>query len=139
MYWDPFEEMERMQKEMNKMFSSYLGRMPTGRHPAMDMMDQGKELVVIMDLPGMKRDDIKIDCTEDHLQVSAESKEKMEGKDEGYYFSERSASSFSRGIPLPIKVIPSKAKSTFNNGVLKIRLPKKEVKEEKKGHRIKVE
>lgn len=131
--------MERMQKEMNRMFSSYKGKMPAGKQPAMDMMDKSDELVVIMDLPGMKKEDIRIDCTEDRLEISAESKERVEEKKEGYYFSERSASSFSRGIPLPVKVVPEKAKSTFKNGVLELHLPKKEAKVEKKGHRIKVE
>jgi len=139
MYWDPFEEMQKMQREMNRMFSSYHGKMPAGRQPAMDMMDKGDELIVIIDLPGMKKEDIQIDCTEKYLQITAGEKEETEEKQEGYYFSERSASSFSRGISLPVEVIPEKAKSTFKNGVLEIHLPKKEAEKEKKGHKIKVE
>jgi len=139
MYWDPFEEMNKMQREMNRIFSSYRERMPYGQsQPAMDLMDKGDELVAIVDLPGVRKEDIKINCTGDYLEISAESSERVDEKKEGYYFAERSATSFKRGISLPAEVIPGKATSTFKNGVLEIRLPKKE-KAGKKGHRIKVE
>ncbi len=138
MYWDPFDE---MQQEMNRIFSSYKSKLPerAASQPAMDMMDNGKEIVVILDLPGVDKRNIQIDCDGKFLQISAKSSAGTEEKKEGYYFAERSASSFSRGVSLPTEVIPEKAKSTFKNGVLEIRLPKREAKAGKRGHRIRVD
>lgn len=134
MYSDPFEEMQR---EMNRLFSSYSRRTPYAEaRPAMDMMDKGKELVVIVDLPGVRKEDIDINCTGDYLEITAKSSDEVVEKEEGYYLSERSASAFKRGVSLPVEVYADKAKSSFKNGVLEIHLPKKG---EHSGHKIKID
>ncbi len=138
MYWDPFEEIQR---DLNRLFSSYK-RMAssvsgTVSIPAMDMFDNGKEIVITMDLPGVKKEDVKIRCMGDYIEISAKVSEKKTKRKENYYYSERTASSFKRGISLPVEVDCRRAKSTLKNGVLEIRLPKK--KKESGGHLIKIE
>ncbi|MBI5036324.1 Hsp20/alpha crystallin family protein [Candidatus Micrarchaeota archaeon] len=138
MRWDPFGEMERMQNEVNRVFSSYKRRLPQTQQPALDLIDRRDELVVVVDLPGVSKEDVRVECTEDYLQIRAGSGEKNEEKKRGYYYSERSASSFSRGFSLPSRVVPEKANTTFKNGVLEIRLPKKEKTVAKKAHVLKI-
>ncbi len=127
-YWDPFEE---IQQDFNR-FLSYYKKFPKFSAgvsiPAMDMFDNGKEIVITLDLPGVKKEDVKINCSGDYIEISAKVSEKTSKKKEGYYYAERSASSFKRGISLPVEVDCKKAKSTFKNGVLEIRLPKKKKK-----------
>lgn len=128
-----------MQDEMNKAFATMPSRVTIGATPAMDLADHGAELIATLDLPGVRKEDIRIHCTQNYLQVSAQSSERQEEKKKNYYFSERSSASFSRGIRLPAPVWPEKAKSTFKNGVLEIRLPKKHPESKDRGHAIKID
>lgn len=137
-YWDPFEQMKRMKSEMDRMWPSVMER-GGGQTPAMDLADHENELVAVVDLPGVKKEDIHVHCTEDYLEVSAKSSEEKEEKKKNYFFSERSSASFHRGVSLPEKVRPEQAKSSFKNGVLEIRLPKKESGTKIKGHNIHVD
>jgi HSP20 family protein len=89
------------------------------------------------DLPGLKRDDVKVELTEGLLTISGERKEEKEEKREGYYRSERSYGSFFRQIPLPEGAKTDTAKAEFNDGVLEItmqapaREPQKRLLDEK--------
>jgi HSP20 family protein len=73
----------------------------------------------------MEKEDIQIDVTEDTLTIRGEKKTDKEhkGKD-GYKRREQSYGAFSRSFTLPSQVKPGEAKASYNNGVLKIRLPK---------------
>jgi HSP20 family protein len=88
--------------------------------PEVEMFDRDGKLVVQADLPGIKKDDIKVDITDRHLTIRGERKEEREEKDEGFYRSERTYGSFRREIPLPNGVKTDKAKAEFKNGVLEI-------------------
>lgn len=136
----PWEDMENMRRELSRAFSSY-GKGSTFNYfqPAIDMIDKGDEILIVVDLPGVRKEDISINCTENYLEINAKTSDKTEEKNEGYYYSERSDASFQRGISLPVRVIPEEAKSSFKNGVLEVRLPKREKTEVRKGHKIDVE
>jgi HSP20 family protein len=72
------------------------------------------------DLPGLKKEDIKIDVTDSALTIEGERREDHEEDREGYYRSERSYGSFYRVVPLPEGAITDSAKAHFNDGVLEI-------------------
>jgi HSP20 family protein len=91
--------------------------------PDIDVFQRGNELVVRADLPGLKKDDIKVDVTEDSITIQGERKREHEEEREGMYRSERSHGSFSRVIPLPEGTITDQAKASFDNGVLEITMP----------------
>jgi len=129
----PFEDMEKRFEEFFKrpfsMFGpSWLPRMKFPEmgviSPEMDIFEDGNDVVVKAEMPGLKKEDIEVNLTDDTVTVSGEKKkeEKVEKKD--YYRIERSYGSFSRSFRLPKEVQSDKAKATFKDGVLEIRVPK---------------
>ncbi len=92
--------------------------------PAVDMYQEGDNVVVTMEVPGVKADDVDVSVENDVLTVSAEKKEKKEVKKENYYHKEIREGSFSRSVILPMKVKGDEAKAEVEDGVLKVVLPK---------------
>lgn len=92
------------------------------REPLVEVISTDGEINVIVELPGVEKENIKIHATETTLTISAETEKRK-------YYKE---------VELPEKVDPKKAKSTYKNGVLEVRLPKKKG-EEPKGEPIKIE
>jgi HSP20 family protein len=86
------------------------------------------QLMVRADLPGLTKDDVKVEMTNDMLTISGERKKEIEEKREGFYRSERSYGSFYRQIPLPEGVQTEKANAIFRNGVLEITMPAAKLK-----------
>ena len=71
----------------------------------------------------MKKDDVKVELTDEMLTLSGERKQEKEEKREGFYRNERSYGSFYRQLPLPQGVKTEKANAVFHNGVLEITMP----------------
>jgi len=101
---------------------------PSVRRPFVDVVETDKEVVATAEMPGLEKEDIKINITEDRLEISAETKHEEEKKEKGYIYKERRAGSFYRAIPLPSPIDPDNAKASYNNGVLEIKMPKTEIK-----------
>jgi HSP20 family protein len=101
---------------------------------SVDVYEEGDDIVVKADLPGMSKKDIEIDLTDDTLTITGEKKKEEKLEEKNYYRYERSYGSFTRRVPLPVEVQTDKAKAHFENGVLEIRIPKSEEakKKEKK-------
>jgi HSP20 family protein len=106
--------------------------------PLMDIRDTGKELVIEAEMPGIPKENIDIQLTENSIEVCGEVKKEEKEEKEGYYRQERSYSTCYRQMPLPAEIIPSKADATLDKGILKIKLPKKEPTPEFETHTIKV-
>jgi HSP20 family protein len=98
----------------------------------MDMYEEGKELVIKADLPGIKRKDIDISVEGDVLTIKAEKKAEKERKEGAYYYSERECGTYERCMTLPTRVDADKISANLKKGVLEIRLPKAEAPETKK-------
>lgn len=92
--------------------------------PSVDIEENDEMYLISADLPGLKKDDIKIDISGNTMKVSGEKHREI--KEEGYY--ERSSGRFSRSFNLPESVDTKKVEANFEDGVLKIVLPKTEVK-----------
>jgi HSP20 family protein len=93
------------------------------REPLVDIVDLNSEIKVIVELPGVAKEDIKLSGTEDKLTISVNTNERK-------YYKE---------IEIPEKINPKNAKSSYRNGVLDVTLPKIEEKKELKGEQIKIE
>ena len=91
--------------------------------PEVDVFQRGNELVIRADLPGLKKEDINIDVTEDSVIIQGERKREFEEERGGVYRAERHYGSFTRVIPLPEGAMTDQAKATFENGVLEITMP----------------
>jgi HSP20 family molecular chaperone IbpA len=88
--------------------------------PQVESFQRGDQLVIRADLPGLKKEDVDIELTDDSVVIQGERREEHQEDREGYYRSERSYGSFYRVIPLPEGAISESAKASFNNGVLEI-------------------
>jgi HSP20 family protein len=85
-----------------------------------EVQERGGKLLVRVDLPGMAREDVKVEVTAETLTIEGERKQTVEKEEKGYYRSERSYGRFSRTIPLPEGVDANTAKAEFKNGVLEV-------------------
>ncbi len=82
-------------------------------------------------MPGLEKQDIKINVTEDRLEISAETKHEEKKEEKGYVYRERSTGSYYRAVSLPSPVDPDISKASYQNGVLEIKMPKTEIKKKK--------
>ncbi len=130
-----FSMMRRLSDEMDRMFDRmFEGYGLPGTEglsgwgiserfsPKIDVFEREGKLVVTADLPGLSKDDVKVDVTEDSILIEGERKYEYEKREEGVYRSERSYGHFSRQIPLPEGVKADTATANFKNGVLEISL-----------------
>jgi HSP20 family protein len=88
--------------------------------PQVEMFEREGQLVVRADLPGMTKDDVNVEITDEAIILQGERRDEREENREGYYHSERSYGSFYRQIPLPEGVNAEDANATFRNGVLEV-------------------
>ncbi len=124
----PFGMLDRVREEMDRIFEGFgIPRMPTKfEHlwmPKVELFEHKGELVVRADLPGLKREDIKLEITEEGLTLEGERKVEEKEEKEGFYRTEREYGKFYRYIPLPEGAIYDKAAATFKDGVLEIVVP----------------
>ncbi|MCK9228557.1 MAG: Hsp20/alpha crystallin family protein [Eubacteriales bacterium] len=103
-------------------------------HPNVDVADNGKELTITAELPGMDEKDIDVSVTRDALTICGEKKGETEEKNVSYHRMERVYGFFSRTISLPVEVNVDAANADYKKGVLTINIPKTEkaLKEAKK-------
>jgi len=92
--------------------------------PVVDIIDHKDKIIAKAELPGVKKEDIKITLSENILTIRGERKKEEEVKKEDYYCCERVHGSYSRTIALPVDIEKENITSSFENGVLEIVLPK---------------
>jgi HSP20 family protein len=129
--WDPARELDTLQGEMNRLFSSFFdtptpGNGTTVRRwiPAMDLVETDDHFVLKADLPGVDESDVNIVFENNVLTVSGERRTEHEAKKDGYYRLERTTGSFSRSLTLPEGIDADDVNAKFDNGVLEVRIPK---------------
>jgi HSP20 family protein len=132
----PFSLMRRFSDDMDRIFDQFFGSSlgswggsranPSDREatwwPQIEVTQRDDKLVVLADVPGLKRDDIKVELHQNELRISGERRSESERTEGGYHRSERSYGSFSRSIELPDGIKLDTASATFENGVLKIEI-----------------
>jgi HSP20 family protein len=145
----PFSFMRRFGEEMDRLFDDFgfggLGLGPSslgslgavGWSPQVEMFERKGKLVVRADLPGLTREDVKVELDDDAITIRGERRREHEENREGYYRSERSYGSFYRTIPLPEGVNGEAAKATFRDGVLEIEM--EAPKQKNRGRRLDIE
>ncbi|MFB6215453.1 MAG: Hsp20/alpha crystallin family protein [Candidatus Aenigmatarchaeota archaeon] len=131
---DPFEELEKMQKRMNRLMRDFWERGPEmagfSRKVPVDLKETNGEILIEADLPGFDKDEISVKAKENRVEISAQKKEERKEKDEDFYRHERRSNKVRRSISLPEEVEAEKSQAEMESGVLKIKLPKKEKKKE---------
>jgi len=147
--WDTFREIRRLEERMNRLFNEFwespelvgwrgprllgpgketaLPALREGlRMPAVDVSEDDKEVKVTAEIPGVSKEDIKINITENHIEISAETKAETKEERKGYVYRERRYGSFYRSLALPSPVDANKTKASYKNGILEVVMPKSE-------------
>lgn len=127
--WDPFRNLMSIRKEMDRVLRDWDDEAPTNVsawRPAVDIVENENELVLDVELPGIDKKDIKIGVDNGVLSISGERSFSNEVKEENYHRIERSYGSFYRSFTLPTSVESDKIDAGYADGILKIRLPKRE-------------
>jgi HSP20 family protein len=93
-------------------------------YPSVDIFEDPSNVVLKAELPGVRKQDLSVEITDNRVCISGEKKreEKVEKKD--YHRIERTSGSFTRSFSLPADVEGAKAKASFKDGVLEVRIPK---------------
>lgn len=133
----PFEEMERWYE--NFFPRGWLGPLrmewpPIGRGsalfahriPAVDMIDHEDQVVVRAEVPGVRKEDLKVSLSDTEITIEGHTEHEEEAKAINYYCHEMSYGDFKRTFGLPADVDASKARATMKDGLLEIQLPKLE-------------
>ncbi len=153
---DPWDDIRRFENNIGNIFEEFWGRgggpllLPTGEaclapavkaedvawEPYTDIQETENEVVLTADIPGVEKEDIEINATEDGVEIKAETRFEEDEEKEGFVRRERGYRRFYRKYALPAAVDPAKAEARYNNGVLEVKLPKKKVG--KKGSTVEV-
>jgi len=99
--------------------------------PAVNVHEKDKEFEIEMAVPGMKKSDFKIETENSTLTISSEKEEESEEKKADYMRKEFSYNSFSRSFSLPENCMEDKISANYQEGILKVTIPKKVVAKEK--------
>lgn len=127
--WDPFEDLRRMQREMDRVFERFLGgeTLPVEGHgfwvPSIESYTKDGSLVYRCELPGIDPKDLDVSVTEGEIVIKGERKESKEAKKENYLSREISYGAFERHFALPEGARIDEVKAKFSNGILEIVVP----------------
>lgn len=132
----PTDVFTAMRDEMDRMFDRFergWPRLPSvfGRGdrdlmvPELDVHDNGKQITIEADLPGVEEKDVAVTLTNGILTIKGEKRTQREKKEASYYMAERSYGSFERSLRLPDTIDDSKLEAKFDKGVLRIVAPKR--------------
>jgi HSP20 family protein len=131
--WLAFDRWSNLRDELNSFFEmpfwSGLGRtgqLFTGWSPALDLYESGDHLVAVAELPGMSKEAIDISLHDGTLTISGERKREKSNNGETAQRTERYVGTFRRSISLPSRVDPTRVSATYEDGILKVTLPKAE-------------
>jgi HSP20 family protein len=140
--YDPFRDLRSLQEEVNRLFSTNLTRSfgdeSIGRgawSPSVDIYENKEQIVLEAELPGMKQEDFDLSVENNVITLRGERRFEKTDDSDNYHRVERSYGSFTRSFTLPQSVSAEGAKAEYNNGVLRVTLPKRE---EAKSRRIEV-
>ncbi len=134
--WEPlFPEWEKWFRD----FGDFSKPLDVGQFvPSMDMYEENGKLIVEMETPSVKPEDVEISVKEGYLYVSGKTEKRTEVKEDKYYRKEIKSGSFSRTVALPQGVIGDKAEAEYEDGVLRVIIPMESKKKNKEVKKIKV-
>jgi HSP20 family protein len=131
---NPFASLWQISREMDRLMDSFFGGglasdgeprygMSSGWTPQIEVRQRDESLLIHVDLPGVKQEDVQIEATEDGIAISGERQQQREENEQGFRRSERMYGSFYRLIPLPDGARVDNAKASMHNGVLEVTVP----------------
>lgn len=137
--WPTLDRWANLRNEINSLFESPLwaatgqSQLFNGWTPALDLYQNNDNVVAVIELPGMRKEDIDISLHDGMLTISGERKDESKSNgDQDAARSERFVGKFRRSISLPTQVESNKVSATYKDGILTVTLPKAEEAKPKK-------
>jgi len=134
--WDPFRELEEMQNRLSSFFGRRVPLLKGGGEgeeftlttwaPRVDIAEDDKEYVINAELPGVRKEDVKVSIENGALSISGERKTEKEEKGKKYHRVEQTYGTFMRTFTLPEGSSGEKISAEFRDGILRVHLPKDE-------------
>ena len=130
--WPTFGKLSTLRDEIDRLFEAPLAEFARGAQllsgwsPAWDVFEDKDNVIVKVELPGMKKDEIEVSLHDGTLTISGERKSQSDGNGESATRTERFTGKFRRSITLPTRVDANKVNATYKDGILTITLPKAE-------------
>lgn len=132
--WDPFNELEEMSNRLNRLFGRSGGPATAGSEmlkvadwtPSVDISETESAYLIKGEIPGVKKEDVKVTFENGTLTIQGERKMEKEEKDKKFHRIERSYGNFVRSFHMPEGVDDGAAKAEFKDGMLTVTLPKSE-------------
>lgn len=125
---DPFAEMTRLQREMDRIHDTVFGRRgvapSAGVFPALNISEDHENLYVRAELPGIAPNELEITTKENSLVIVGERKIPTEGEKVSYHRKERESGRFRRIVTLPTQVDAGKVTAECKDGILTVTMPK---------------
>lgn len=126
--WDPFGEMLRMQRDMDRIFSR-LGSAEIGAEsiawmPRVDVKRKGDDLVIRAELAGIDPDDVEVEVGDGMLTIRGERRQEETREGEDWIVSETAYGRFERALTIPEGVDPESIKAEYKDGILEVYVPK---------------
>jgi HSP20 family protein len=128
---DPFRELFEIQRDINRLFEGSIGNSSQQTAlstwtPVVDIFEDPESFLIKAELPEVSRDDVKVNLDNNTLSISGERRIEFEDKRENYHRVERAYGQFYRSFTLPPNVNSEAISAEFKDGILRLRLPKKE-------------
>jgi HSP20 family protein len=130
--WPAFGRLTDLRDEIDRLFEMPMAELAqtsqllSGWTPALDMFEDKDQVVVRVEIPGMKKEDIEVSMHEDNLSIAGERKYEEKKEETEVYRAERFFGRFQRTVSLPALVQSDKIKAQYKDGILTITLPKAE-------------
>lgn len=129
--FDPLQELERLQQEINTLFDTEQGEQNTGLFdrtvsPAIDVLETDNDFKVVCNLPGVEDKDIDVSVADNVLTIKGEKKQHNPDENAKVYRREDWSGSFQRTLSLPRSVDAEKIDAELRDGVLQLTMPKRE-------------
>jgi len=136
--WEPFREVESLQKEMNRLFDRLVPtdvgngeKMGLSFIPAAEITETPEAVQIKLEIPGMEAKDLNLEVTADSLTINGERKSEIKTEEEGFTRTEFRYGKFHRVIPLPVRVDNNNVTAEYKDGILNLTLPKAEEEKNK--------
>lgn len=137
--------MRQMTRDFDHLFGDFGFRMPVFERmpdvnwiPELEVFERDGRFVVRADLPGMKKEDVKVNIQDNMLILEGERKVEEEVKKDNFHRTERTYGSFFRSLPLPEGVKVDKIDAKFKDGVLEVTMPIEAPKKDVKNVEVKI-
>lgn len=122
-HWEPFNELDRMFRDLTPRSASQTG--VWSFDTAVDLYEDGNNLVAELNAPGLRGSDIDVEIEDTHLRIAGRREEVKESDEKRHYTKEIRRGSFERLVPLPTAVDRDGTTATYENGVLRVVMPKR--------------